>query len=93
MFQPRLLISDDTFILLNRIESIKTGRYDEDQLLDKLKGDVIITVTTVSGKTYEISLKNQKEMYEKAYNYTIPSDLNELCRIILETWVLLNIKE
>jgi hypothetical protein len=89
MFQPYVVItSDNTLVLLNCIESINISRLPEDEIADKLKDDVFILITTISGKTYEISMKHQCNSFDKSYNIT--NDLVKLRSEIVEHWLNLN---
>ena len=91
MFKLHVLLADDNnLILLNRIESIRLDRIDEDETIDKLKGDITISVTTISGKIYEISMKKQQEAYKDG---PYPKDLIDMRKAIVENWINLTKQE
>ena len=86
MFRPNVIISvDKTLISVRQIESINVFRDSCNEIIDKLKDDLKITVNTVSGKTYEISMIDQYETFKDQYN--IPISPLEIRKDLLVHWV------
>ena len=64
MYRITTLVStDNTFVLLKYIESIREVSID-DQVVDRLKDDITLAIKTVSGTEYIISMSTQIEIYK-----------------------------
>ncbi len=85
MFRVVALVStDETYILLRSIESIKQDKAADGEIIDVLKNDITLTVITVSGKEYEISVAKQMEIY-KAHGS--PQDKFAMRNLIIDHWL------
>lgn len=88
MFRIGALVStDDTFILLKHIESLKENPVDTEKVVDKLKGDLSILVTTVSGNTFTIAMSKQIEIYD---SHGGPKNVYEMRNAIIDHWIKLS---
>jgi hypothetical protein len=86
MYQPSFVIaSDNTVIALLFIESMNFARDGEEQTLDKLRDDNIITVKTAGGSTYTLSARRHIEVLRGRFKF--PEDPIELRDAIFERWV------
>lgn len=86
VFQPSFVIAEDnTVVALRFIESMNLTRTDEEQVVDRLKGDSIIDIRTISGNSYVISSIKQMEIIGKQYK--LPSDPGEVRTAIFERWL------
>lgn len=79
-----IVAEDGTFILLRYIESIKENTESQETVVDKLKGDLSIIVTTISGKVYTISMMHQIEVYKE---HGVPKNVFEMRSSIIEQWI------
>lgn len=79
-----IVSDDDTFILLRYVESIKENNEPQETVVDKLKGDISLIVTTTSGKVYTISMLHQIETYK---DHDVPQNIYEMRNSILEQWI------
>lgn len=85
MFKPSILVTNnDTIIALRYIESIVAARDIDDQIVDKLRDDIVFDINTISGKTYEISTKKQMDLFKKVGT---PSTAHETHEAIMEKWI------
>lgn len=86
MFIPLALVTaDNTYILLKFIESIGEPPANSELLLiDKLKSDIRISVRTISGKDYVISIRHQMSTF---VSHNPPSDEFEYRDSIIKRWI------
>lgn len=86
MFVPVAIVTDDgAYILLKFVESLGPVEYDEAQcVVDKLKGDVRLSVRTISGQNYIISMQHQMKMFK---THNPPVDEQEYCDCIIKKWI------
>ena len=80
-----LIAEDNTVISIKFIESMNLAKDREEQTFDKLKDDITLDIKTVSGSEYTISIRRQKEIIGKQYNF--PEDLIEIRNCIFEKWI------
>jgi hypothetical protein len=86
VFQPSFVIAEDnTVVSLRSVESMNLARDGEEQVVDRLKGDVFIEIRTLSGATYTISMRKQMEILGKQYK--LSDDPGEVRSAIFERWV------
>ena len=71
-------------VLLKFIESIQV-REDEELIVDKLKGDVVLSVRTISGKEHLVSMKT---LWETLGGGTLHG--KELAIAVCEKWLWIN---
>lgn len=85
VFQPSFLVANDnTVVALKFIESMNLSRDVEEQVLDKLKDDVVLEIRTVGGVQYTVSSRHQMEILKQ---YCLSDDPIELRTAIFERWV------
>lgn len=86
VFRPFIVVADDnTVIALKHIESMNIYREEEEKSVDALKGDVSISVRTVSGAVYMLSMRKQQKIFNT--NYSVSSDVKELRDSIFDKWI------
>lgn len=85
-YDASFLISGNTVIALRHVESIRLPD-SEETVVDKLKADKSLFITTVSGKEYTISVRDQKE--KLGSHYTMEADVDGLINGILVKWELI----
>jgi len=79
------IVSDDwEYILFNHIESMNKQRDAEEEIVDKLKDDLVIKVRTVSGKEYDMSVRLLMDRLAVKY------ELDEMWDIIFDNWTRIN---
>ena len=84
MFKPNILVTPNgVMVAIKLIESIGAVRDADDLVVDRLQGDIVFSIRTVSGKEYLLSTKYQMEIFEKL---GISGNLIETHRSILEKW-------
>lgn len=86
VFQPSFVIAEDnTVVSLRSVESMNLARDSEEQVVDKLKGDALIEIRTVSGAIYTISIRKQMDIIGKQYK--LSDDPGEVRTAIFERWI------
>jgi len=86
MFIPLAVVTaDNTYILLKYIESIGEAPDDKELLvIDKLKSDVRITIRTISGREYVISMQHQISTFS---SHNAPDNVFECRDSIIKRWI------
>jgi hypothetical protein len=85
--KPYIYINDRTVLHMSFIETVGFPD-DSSDIVDKLKGDLTIEVTTLGGRNYTISMLLQRELsYSTADG---PSDLDKLRKMIYRKWLHIN---
>lgn len=79
-----LVTTDETFVLLRAIESIKQDKPDDEEIIDKLKDDITLSIVTLSGKEYKISVVQQIAIYE---DHGAPQNKFEMRNAIVDQWI------
>lgn len=79
-----LITTDDTYVLLRYVESIRENPCDQERVIDELKNDTRITIVTVSGKEHIVSMARQIELYK---GVDCPKDRYEMRNIIIDNWI------
>lgn len=64
--QLTLITTDYVTVSLRFIESIHLERPESDQVVDTLKGDIVFGISTIGGKKYNVSVKEQMTHYGHA---------------------------
>jgi len=86
VFQPSFVIAEDnTVVSLRSVESMNLARDSEEQVVDKLKGDALIEIRTMSGAIYTISMRKQMDIIGKQYK--LSDDPGEVRTAVFERWV------
>lgn len=87
-YLPNMLISNcQTFVSLFHIETIKinnTSEHTEASTFDKLKGDITLTVGTIGGHFYEISVKSQEDYFPSYKNPSMTAEA--IVNDVLNRW-------
>jgi len=78
-----IVASGNDVIALRHVESFSFGRSDDDALIDKLKGDAVFVIRTVSGLSYSLSVKYQKDTFN---NSGLPDDASDGLSLIYTKW-------
>jgi hypothetical protein len=83
LYSPGFVISGGIVIGMPFIESIDLHVEEDEEIIDRLKGDVRFNISTVSGKEYTLSmLQHQTTLTD----YSLPTDTRILGQAILEKW-------
>lgn len=68
-------------VLLKFIESI-CPRHEDDEIIDKLKGDIVLSIRTISGAEYDVSMN---VVHNSTYGLGDTSN-EELAIAVVEKW-------
>jgi len=79
-----VMAANGHIIPLQNIESINFKRDLEDSVVDALKGDHVLEVTTCSGRDLTVSMIDQLTIL---VGYELPEDVNVLAQMIFNKWV------
>lgn len=80
--------TDNVLIPLKHIESICLEDDSENGVVNKLKDDFTLRITTLSGKQYEISMRRQVEMCSEIYSVSQDEeDMKHLGSEFVKKWV------
>lgn len=87
-YLPNMLVSKcQTFVSLFHIESIKlnnSSNHTEESTIDKLKNDITLTVGTIGGQFYEISVKSQENHFPSYKNPSMTAEA--IVNDVLNRW-------
>lgn len=83
LYTPGFVVSDGIIIGIPFIESIDLRIEEDEEIIDKLKGDVRFNIRTTSGKEYTLSMLQHLVTLK---DYSIPGNERVLGQSILEKW-------
>lgn len=77
-------------IHLKHIESILLTRTADDVIVEKLQGDLVMQIHTISGVDYDVSMIHQQQMFRDGYGDPTALDvpLAKLKLSIISAWLL-----
>lgn len=85
-FHKAYLIADDkTYIALKYVESMLFNGTDEDQLAAILRGDLYISVKTVSGTAYKVLVSDQIPLANQAFSTSV--EVSMFASSIFSKWM------
>jgi len=76
---------DHYFIPLKYIEALKVHTSEEDEVINKLKGDRLMKIRTLSGGEYLLSMKLLIEMLGD--HHPQPADVEEMQELVTSEWM------
>lgn len=82
-YPPGFVLSDGIIIGIPFIESIDLHIEKDEEIVDKLKGDVRFKIRTISGKEYTLSMSQHLATLT---DYSLPTDASALGQAILDKW-------
>lgn len=87
-YLPNMLVSKcQTFVSLFHIESIKLNNvfnHTEQSTIDKLKNDITLTVGTIGGQFYEVSVVDQGDYFPNYKNPKLSAE--DIVNDVLNRW-------